>query len=257
MAIREVGGDRDPLPALGAESLRFRLELFDHQAVEQGRILEPTAIVMLEQVAHHDAAGRFVGIDADEPYPLVSDTDGSFGELAANVVRLLVVGARERFPDLLLPRMVVRHRERHQLLQGHTVLGVDVEELFGDGGKLQALLDDSGAHEEPGGDLLVGQPLLAQGLEGAKLVERVEGDALDVLGERILLGEAIGSDDARYELGLVYAPLLHEQLERSEAPAAGRHFENAGLLALGIQHRADAQALQERSPSNVFGEFLN
>ena len=72
----------------------------------------------------------------------------AFRELAANVVRLLVVGACELLPDLFLPRMIVRHRERHQLLQRHAVLGVDLEEL-------EPLLDDSRAHEEPGRYLLL------------------------------------------------------------------------------------------------------
>ena len=41
MAIREVGRDYDPLPALGTKLLRFDLELVDDQAVEQRCILKP------------------------------------------------------------------------------------------------------------------------------------------------------------------------------------------------------------------------
>src|SRR5207245_10470435 len=48
-----------------------------------------------------------------------------------------------------------------------------------------------------------------------------------------------------------------QQRERSEATAAGRHLEHAGLLAISIQHRPDVEALQERSPSDVFGELLD
>ncbi len=148
VAIREVGSDRDPFPTLGAKSLRFGLELVDHQAIEERRIFQPTAIVMLEEIAHHDAAGRLIDFDADELCPLVGCPNRALHELAANVVRLLVVGACELLPDLLLPRMVVRHRERHQLLQRHAVLGVDLEEL-------EPLLDDRRAHEELGRYLLL------------------------------------------------------------------------------------------------------
>ena len=255
--IGEVGRDRDPLPALGAKGFRFGLELLDDQAVEQGRVLEPAAIVMLEQVAQHDATGRFIGVDADEPRALVGGADRAFGKLAADVIRLLVVGASERFPNLLLARMVVGDRERHQLLQRHAVLGIDVEELVGHGRELQPLLDDGRVHEEPGGDLLFAQPLLAQGLEGAKLVERVQGDALHVLGQRILFAEAALPHHARHGLGLGHPLLLHQQFERPEAAATGRHLEHAGLLALRVRHGPDAQALQERAPGDVLGQLLD
>jgi hypothetical protein len=33
VAIRKVGSERDPLPALGAKRLRFGLELLDHEAI--------------------------------------------------------------------------------------------------------------------------------------------------------------------------------------------------------------------------------
>jgi hypothetical protein len=256
VAVRKGGGDRDPLPALGTKSLRFGLELLDHQAVEQRRVLEPTAIVMLEEIAYHDATGGLVGVNTDELCPLVGRPNRAFRELAADVVGLLVVGARELLPDLLLPRMVVCHRERHQLLQGHAVLGVDLEEFFGNRGELEPLFDHGRAHEEPGRDFLLGQCLLAQGLECAKLVERMQGDSLDVLGERILLGEAIRTHDAGHRLRLVHALLLDQELERSKATAAGRHLEHTGLLAIGIQHRPHVQALQERAPGDIFGKLF-
>jgi hypothetical protein len=43
------------------------------------------------------------------------------------------------------------------------------------------------------------------------------------------------------------ALLLHQQLERPVAAAAGRHLEHAGLGAIGIEDRPDVQALQERA----------
>jgi hypothetical protein len=106
--------------------------------------------------------------------------------------------------------MVVDDRECHELLQRHAVCGIDVEELLRDGGQAQPLLDDGRVHEEPGCDLLFAQPLFAQGLEGAKLVERMQGEALHVLGQRILFAEAALPHHARHGLGLGHALLLHQ-----------------------------------------------
>jgi hypothetical protein len=67
---------------------------------------------------------------------LASRANRPFGELAPDVVRLLDMAARELLPNLLLAHMIVRYRERHELLQRHAVLGIDVEEIFGNRGKL-------------------------------------------------------------------------------------------------------------------------
>ena len=63
---------------------------------------------MLEEIAHDNAAGRLVGVGADEQRAPVGGPDGAFGELAADQIGLLVVGLRNGVPDLLLARMVVR-----------------------------------------------------------------------------------------------------------------------------------------------------
>ncbi len=129
VAIGEVGGDRDPLPTLGPQRLGLGLELLGHQPIEQRRILQPAAIVMLEEVAHDHAAGGFVDVHADELRAAVGGPDCALGELATDQIGLLVVGARDGVPDLLLTSVVVGDGERHQLLQRHAVLGIDVEEL--------------------------------------------------------------------------------------------------------------------------------
>ena len=134
VAIGEVGGDRDPIPTLGPQRLGLGLELLDDQPIEQRRILQPAAIVMLEEVAQDHAAGGFVDIHPDELRAPVRRPDRALGELAADQIRLLVVGARYGVPDLFLASVVVGDGERHQLLQRHAVLGIDVEELVGDGG---------------------------------------------------------------------------------------------------------------------------
>ena len=121
----------------------------------------------------------------------------------------------------------------------------------------QALLHDRNRHEKGGGDFFLGLALFAQGEERPKLVERVKWRALDVLGETVLLGDAAFAHDAGYGRGLRHALLLHEELERAVAATAGRDLEHSGLIALGVANRPNREALQQRAPRNVLGEFLN
>ena len=212
---------------------------------------------MLEEVAQDRAAGGLIGVEPDELGAAVGGADRALGELAPDLVGLLVVGMADALPNLFLTGMVVGDGERHELLQRHAVLGIDVEELRRDGGEAQPLLHHGRRHEEAGGDLLLAQALVAQRLEGAELVEGMEGDALDVLGQRILLGDPALAHDAGHGRGLRQALLLDQQFERPEAAAAGRHFEHAGLLAFRVENRPDAEALQQRAVGDVLGQFLD
>ena len=78
--------------------------------------------------------------------------------------------------------MVVGDGERHQLIKRHLVFGVEVEQLRRDRGELEALAYHGCADEETRGDFLLAETRVAQRLEGAELVERMQRDALDVLG---------------------------------------------------------------------------
>src|ERR1700704_1406761 len=75
VAIGEIGCDRDPLPALPAKRLRLDLELLGHKAVEKRCVLQPAAVIKLEQVTQHDAAGRLIGFKTDELRPLIGGPD--------------------------------------------------------------------------------------------------------------------------------------------------------------------------------------
>ena len=79
------------------------------------------------------------------------------GELAADQIGLLVVGARDGLPDLLLTGMVAGDGERHELLQRHAVLGIDVEELSDTAARRRRCFTTAGVDEEPRGDLLVAE----------------------------------------------------------------------------------------------------
>ena len=88
----------------------------------------------------------------------------------------------------------------------------------------------------------------------------MQGDALDILGERVLVRRNIGARIAHHAgngHGLGQALLLDQQFERPVAAAAGRDLKHAGLGAVGVEDRADAEALQERAPGDVLGQFLD
>ena len=82
VAVGEVDGDRDPLPAFGGQGLGFLLQLVMDQAVEQGRVLQPAAAIVLEKIAGDLAAGGLVALDANERgAAVIGGVDGSFPSL--------------------------------------------------------------------------------------------------------------------------------------------------------------------------------
>ena len=122
---------------------------------------------------------------------------------------------------------------------------------------LSRCLTTDGLDEEPRGDILFAEPLLAQCLERPELVERMQRDALHILSERILLGDTVGTHNARNRLRFGHSLLFDQQLQRSVAAAAGRDFIHAGLGAVGVPYRPYAEALQEAPARNVFGEVFD
>ena len=156
--------------------------------------------------------------------------------------------------------MILRDGEGHELFEGHAVLGIDVEQRGRDRGQAQALFHDLDVDEEGRRDFLLGHALLAHGLEGAELVERMQRRALDIFGERHLVDQDAGAGlrhDTGHRGGLVEALLLHQQFQRPVAAAAGGHLERAGLLALGIDHRPDMQRLDQAAPDDGLGQFFD
>jgi integrase len=105
--------------------------------------------------------------------------------------------------------------------------------------------------------LKVRAALLAQRQEGPELIERMQRGALDVLGERVLLGNAAFADNAGHRSGLGKALLLHQQLQRPIAPAARRDLIHAGLDAVLVDDGADAEALQQAAAGDVVGQLLD
>jgi hypothetical protein len=117
VAVREVGRDLDPLPPFIPDGCGFLLQLLGNELVEEAGVLQPAAVVGLEQVAQHDAAGGLVVGDADEPRPPVGGAHRVLREHAPDLVGLPRGQAEQRLPYLLLARVVGIDRERHQLVQ--------------------------------------------------------------------------------------------------------------------------------------------
>ena len=154
MAVGEVDGHRDPLPAFGRDGLGLRLQLLGDETIEQRHILQPAAIVVLEQIPHNGAAGLLVDIQSDELGAAVGSADGVLRQHPPDLVWLVVAGSADIVPDLLLTRLVGRDREGHQLFERHAVVGIDVVQLRRHRRQTQALLDDRRRHEVPRGDIL-------------------------------------------------------------------------------------------------------
>ena len=147
----------------------------------------------------------------------------------------------------------------HELLKADRVLGIEIQQLLRHGGELQALLHNLDRDEERGRDLLVRHPaLLAQRPERAKLVQRMQRRALDVLGQRVFLGcrAVVALHDAGDPLCFAQALRLDEPLQGPKAPPTRRDLEQPGLGARSVKHRPDVQALDQAAPADVFGQVF-
>ena len=153
VAVVEVGRDLDPLPPFGLDRRRLLSQLLRHHHVDEADVLQPAAVVALEQVVHHRPVGLDIGLDADELSALVGRPHRTLGQHSPDRVGLLVVGLGQPLEHLLLPRVVAADRERHQLVERHAVLGVDVEELRRHRRQPQPLLDHRDRDEEHRRDL--------------------------------------------------------------------------------------------------------
>jgi hypothetical protein len=214
IAIGQVGRDLDPLPAFGRECLGLSLKLIGDQPVEEGRVLEPAAVITLEEIAQDDTARRLIGIDTHEDRATIRGPDRGLGQHPPDGVGLLVPRVLHCVPDLHLTLVVGVQRESHQLLQRHAILGIDLKQGRGHGSEFQALLDDLWRDVEGSRDRLLALTLFAQGCERTELIERMQGNALHVFRQRVVLGQDLRRGiphDAGDRRGLRKTLLLHQQ----------------------------------------------
>jgi hypothetical protein len=90
MAVGETDRYRNPLPAFGGDLFRLEFQLVGDKTVQQGNVLQISAIVMLEQVSHDAAACLFVSLESDKPHTAIRCADRRFGQHAPDLVRLVV-----------------------------------------------------------------------------------------------------------------------------------------------------------------------
>ena len=143
------------------------------------------------------------------------------------------------------------------MVEAHAILGIDVEQRWRDGGEPEPLLDDLDADKEGSSDLVFAHAFLTHVAERPELVEGVKRGTLHILGQRILLGEAAGPDDAGNRRIAREPLLLDQQFQRAIATPTGRDFEHAGFRAAFVENRPDGEALEQRAPRDILRELLD
>ncbi len=118
-------------------------------------------------IAQDDAALSLMGIETDEARATIRSPNRSAGQRAPDSVGFLVPGVLHHVRGPHLKLVVGAHRERHQLVQRHAILGINSEQGRGYGRQFQALFDDLRGDEEDPRNCFVARTLLAQSPEGA------------------------------------------------------------------------------------------
>ena len=165
-------------------SSRPRPELLGDQTIEQRHVLQPAAVIVLNR-SRITAPPACSYASSPTNWARRSEARTVF---SVSIRRIWygssLLRAAHIVPDLLLTRLVAGDGEGHELLQGHAIVGIDVVQLRRHRRQTQALLDDRRRHEMPRGDVLFAHAAIAQDLERAELIERMQADAFVVLGER-------------------------------------------------------------------------
>jgi len=237
MAVRKACSDLDPLPAFGGDRLGFRPQPLRHETLEQSDILEPAAAVLFEEIAQDVAAGRLVSRETDKPRALVGGPNRALGQKAPDVICFVVARFVDIFPHLFLSGMIGSDGEGHQLLERHAVVGIDVEQLRGDGREPEPLFHHIDREEEDSCDVFLRTTLFAQRLECTKLVEGMKRDSMHVFCKGIFFCGNPATDfanNAGDRRSLRKALLLHQEFEGAITAAPGGHLEHAGFLSVGI-----------------------
>ena len=153
--------------------------------------------------------------------------------------------------------MIGRDREGYELLERHAVLGIDGEQLLEDRGEPQSLLHHGDRGEEGRGNILLRLPLLAQGLEGLELVERMERSTLSRQADR----PRRECRSRRRAPRRVQVPSWRgaSASRAGRAPGSGgrrRKFRDMPVSPPSAS-RTNIEPLQQAAPRNVAGKFLD
>jgi hypothetical protein len=80
---------------------------------------------MLKKVSQNAATCLLVGVKFNEARAAIGRANGIFRKPASYLIRLIVAGAVDVLPDLFLSCVIGCDGERHELLQGHAIFGID------------------------------------------------------------------------------------------------------------------------------------
>ena len=237
-----------PLPA-GRQLVGGRLELVGRQLLQQHRVLEPDAALVVagEQIAHDRAARRLVGFDANE----TGDGGGSghplLGEQALHLPGGRAVALRrDLFPDRHLALAVGSDGEGLQHLQVDGVGPVGIQQLRRGVAETQTLLDDALGRAETrrdGGNRLAGP---------GELREKATTWSAGCMAMRTTFSASESSAGSAWPdltwqgtgmVGIEHL-VLDQRLHGLEAAPAGDHGVALGAILVGFV-RADDQVLQQ------------
>ena len=242
-----------PGPTLGADSGGDARQLVLRQPFQQRGIGQiHTRIIFREQVTAHATACGLVAVQPDKAHQrMPAGVDFPFGQAFAQVgwVALPLRCIVERG---FLRGVVIGDGKGHQLIERDGIGPVVGHQARRDIRQLQTALHYQRRNGEIRRNVLDGSAFGHQRREGFKLVCRVHGFALHVLGEAGRAGRAIGHQQARHLPILGDAVFLRQQLQRGEATATGHNFV---MLAIGgCDHD---QVLQQTHTLDGCGQFGN
>ena len=133
--------------------IRFTFQLFRHQPVEQRGIGEVAVAVGAEEIGDGAATSLHVSLGGDEARAAVVRPHMRRREpLPDSVGAALPLGRIE--PCRFLRRVIVRHGERHHLVERHRGLAVEGHQHGADRRQLEPLPDHGRRDAEPGGNVL-------------------------------------------------------------------------------------------------------
>ena len=235
-----------PLPA-GRELVGGRRQLRDGKLVQERRVLQPDAVLVLvgEEVAQHRAARGLVGVDADIARHCRAGRHPLLGEHALHLPGGGTVAlGRDLLPDRPLAVVVGGDRECLERLEVDVLGAVGVQQLGRRVAEPEPLLDDALADAETRGDGGDGDACVGERRERDHLVGRVHGDADDVLRERELARVGVRGDLAGHRMIGIERAVLGERLQRREAAAAGDDGEALGTVIVRVVGAGD-EVLQQ------------
>ncbi|MPM60898.1 hypothetical protein SDC9_107752 [bioreactor metagenome] len=242
-----------PSPALGLHLGGDARQLVLRQPFQQGGVGQVHArIILCEQVTPNAAARLLVGVQPDEAHQRMPvRINLALGQALAQVrgvalpLRGVVVGG-------FLRRVVVRPGQGHQLVKAHCIGSVVRHQARRDICQLQATLHHQRRDAEIRCNVFNRSAFGHQRRKGFKLVCRVHGLALHVLGEAGRAGCAIGYLQTRHIPILGDAVFLCQQLQRGQPAAPGHH-----LVMLAIGGGNHDQVLQQAHALDARGQFGN